>query len=73
MGRRSITDEASDDQPTSSPDDHDNDSDDTETVSYSQRMPEPLADDADDLGDQLGMSRNAVVNMAVRQYINSYE
>lgn len=80
MGRRKITDEAEQNvsqtateqstQSTSTP--SQNGDSGVEMTTYSQRMPEPLADDADGVADQLGMSRNALVNMAVRKIVDQH-
>lgn len=68
MGRRKITEEAN--SQTQSADEDDADT--TERQQLTQRMPEGLLADVDALADELGMSRNAAINMLVKQGLKGF-
>ena len=61
MGRRKITDEANCSTDTAE------DNEDEEREQLTQRMPSSLVNQVDEVADELGMSRNASVNMLVKK------
>jgi Ran GTPase-activating protein (RanGAP) involved in mRNA processing and transport len=61
MGRRKITDEANCSTDTAE------DNEDEEREQLTQRMPASLVNQVDEVADELGMSRNASVNMLVKK------
>lgn len=63
MGRRKITDEAQE-QAT-----EENDVDE-ERAQFTQRMPKDLAERVEDWADDRGMSRNAAINLAVKNLVD---
>jgi hypothetical protein len=74
MGRRKITEEAeSNQEQVEESDAGDQDSEqDTGRTQLTQRMPDDLLDDVDDLANEMGMSRNAAINMLVKQGLDSF-
>lgn len=76
MARRKITEEAEsnqdqDDQDAQGEPDGASDQDSGRTQ-LTQRMPDQLLDDVDDLAEELGMSRNAAINMLVKQGLDGF-
>lgn len=63
MGRRKITEEAEE----QAEDSHD----DGERAQFTQRMPPDLADDVEEWADNRGMSRNAAINLAVKELLDN--
>ncbi len=70
MGRRKITDEANSTNDQADQDDSDESG--TDRVQLTQRMPEDLVGDVDALADEMGMSRNAAINMLVKQGLKGF-
>ncbi|WP_256394126.1 hypothetical protein [Natronoarchaeum rubrum] len=71
--RRKITDEAEQQtqEQADRAEDHDaGDQEDVEREQLTQRMPEDLVEDVDEIADHLGMSRNAMINMMCRRSIS---
>ena len=60
-GRRKITDEANSSTDTAE------DNEDEEREQLTQRMPSSLVNQVDEVADELGISRNASVNMLVKK------
>jgi hypothetical protein len=76
MARRKITEEAESNQEQNDQDaqgepDGAGDQDSGRTQ-LTQRMPDELLDDVDDLAEELGMSRNAAINMLVKQGLERF-
>lgn len=70
MGRRKITDEAN--STNDQADQNNSDDSGTDRVQLTQRMPEDLVGDVDALADEMGMSRNAAINMLVKQGLKGF-
>jgi hypothetical protein len=70
MGRRKITDEANSTSDQAGQDNSDDSGNDR--VQLTQRMPEDLVGDVDALADEMGMSRNAAINMLVKQGLKGF-
>lgn len=68
MGRRKITEEAEQEQEQEQPAD-DNEED---REQLTQRMPEDLLADVDEIKDRLGISRNAAINMLVERGLDDF-
>lgn len=64
--RRKIMDEAEEAESTTEVDDESREQ-------LTQRMPPDLVERVDDVADQLGMSRNACINMLVKQGMDNWE
>ena len=70
MSRRKITEEAEAKQEQTEQDaDTDQGSDRTQLT---QRMPDALLEDVDDLAETMGMSRNAAINMLVKRGLDGF-
>ena len=70
MSRRKITEEAEAKQEQAEQDtDNDQGSDRTQLT---QRMPDDLLEDVDDLAETMGMSRNAAINMLVKRGLDGF-
>jgi NACalpha-BTF3-like transcription factor len=67
MGRRKITEEAQEQAQ-----DESDESSGTERTQLTQRMPNDLLDDVDEVANRLGMSRNAAINMLVEQGLDEF-
>lgn len=65
MGRRKITDEASNST--------DNEKNTEEREQLTQRMPKKIVTQVDSVSEELGISRNATVNMLVQQGLKNWE
>jgi len=63
MGRRKITDEANSSQEAE---------DDEEREQLTQRMPKSLVNEVDDVSEELGISRNASVNLLVKKGLQNW-
>jgi len=70
MSRRKITEEAEAEQAQT--DQNDAESQSTDRTQLTQRMPDDLLDDVDVLAEELGMSRNAAINMLVKQGLDGF-
>ncbi|MFB6201982.1 MAG: hypothetical protein ABEI98_08220 [Halorhabdus sp.] len=70
MGRRKITEEA--ESKKSQSEQTDTDDGESERTQLTQRMPDDLLDDVDDLADEMGMSRNAAINLLVKQGLKGF-
>lgn len=70
MARRKITEEAESNQDQA--DQANSDDQDSERTQLTQRMPDGLLDDVDDLADEMGMSRNAAINMLVKRGLGDF-
>ena len=75
MARRKITEEAESNQEQDGQDAPESDAEgdqDGGRTQLTQRMPDELLDDVDDLAGELGMSRNAAINMLVKQGLDGF-
>jgi hypothetical protein len=70
MSRRKITEEAEAKQELADQDTDDDQS--SDRTQLTQRMPDDLLDDVDDLAETMGMSRNAVINMLVKRGLDGF-
>jgi hypothetical protein len=69
MARRKITEEAAERTQAASDEESSNDSE-QERDQLTQRMPPALREELDRFADEHGMSRNAAVNLFIRQGLN---
>lgn len=69
MARRKITEEAESKQEQAEESNADDrgSGQDTGRTQLTQRMPNELVNDVDDLAEEMGMSRNAAINMLVKR------
>lgn len=76
MARRKITEEAESTQEQNDQDAQaepaDGGGQDSNRTQLTQRMPDELLDDVDDLAEELGMSRNAAINMLVKRGLDGF-
>lgn len=70
MSRRKITEEAESKQEQAEQDDSSDKGNDR--TQLTQRMPDDLLDDVDELAETMGMSRNAAINMLVKRGLDGF-
>ncbi|EMA13884.1 ribbon-helix-helix protein, CopG family [Haloarcula marismortui] len=72
MARRKITEEAETNQEQTEEDDQDTADQGSDRTQLTQRMPDDLLDDVDELAETMGMSRNAAINMLVKRGLDGF-
>lgn len=71
MSRRKITEEAEEQANKREAESDEQSTDDDRVTRYTQRMPDELVQAIDQFADERGMSRNAVVNLFVRDTLEA--
>jgi hypothetical protein len=72
MARRKITEEAETNQEQTEEDDQETAAQGSDRTQLTQRMPDDLLDDVDELAETMGMSRNAAINMLVKRGLDGF-
>jgi len=72
MARRKITEEAETNQEQTEEEDQDTADQGSDRTQLTQRMPDDLLDDVDELAETMGMSRNAAINMLVKRGLDGF-
>ncbi|RKS75799.1 ribbon-helix-helix CopG family protein [Haloarcula quadrata] len=72
MARRKITEEAETNQEQTEEDDQDTADQGSDRTQLTQRMPDDLLDDVDELAETMGVSRNAAINMLVKRGLDGF-
>jgi len=72
MARRKITEEAEANQEKTEKDNQDTADQGSDRTQLTQRMPDDLLDDVDELAETMGMSRNAAINMLVKRGLDGF-
>jgi cobalamin biosynthesis protein CobT len=72
MARRKITEEAEANQEQTEKDNQDTADQGSDRTQLTQRMPDDLLDDVDELAETMGMSRNAAINMLVKRGLDGF-
>jgi len=72
MARRKITEEAETNQEQTEEDDQDPADQGSDRTQLTQRMPDDLLDDVDELAETMGVSRNAAINMLVKRGLDGF-
>jgi hypothetical protein len=72
MARRKITEEAETNQEQTEEDDQDTADQGSDRTQLTQRMPNDILEDVDELAETMGMSRNAAINMLVKRGLDGF-
>lgn len=72
MARRKITEEAETNKEQTEEDDQDTADQGSDRTQLTQRMPDDLLEDVDELAETMGMSRNAAINMLVKRGLDGF-